>query len=55
MFVKRINFYLDNYSYIFLKERGKLSEQIRNAVREYITKLKVLTVSASQSKRKDGE
>lgn len=52
--MKRINFYLDNYSYIFLKERGKLSEQIRTAVQEYVAKLKALTISASQS-RKESE
>jgi len=52
--MKRINFYLDDNYYDYLRKLpGSLSENIRIAIIEFITDLRALEVSASESKRKE--
>jgi hypothetical protein len=52
MHMKRINFYVEDSMYEILKEApGTITENLRNAIREYIEKLRLF--SASESKRKE--
>jgi hypothetical protein len=56
MSLKRINVYISEKAYNFLKEsEGTISENVRSAINEYIRLVRELEVSASQSKRKESE